>query len=131
MLDGLGPMTIALVTIAGLAVGVLPACAVLWWFGHRAHRQIVQEAAARHRQWQAEQAERRGQWPLQRQVRDLARAIRRRACPTGSARPSRRSASARSRSHARPGGGWACRRRGTMRDVDLTAEGRNRVASLT
>jgi hypothetical protein len=29
VMDGMSPMTIALVTIAGLAVGMLPACAVL------------------------------------------------------------------------------------------------------
>jgi hypothetical protein len=69
-------MSIALGIIAGLAVGVLPACAVLWWFGHRAHRQIVQESAARHRHWQAEQAELRRQWALQQQLRDLEQQIR-------------------------------------------------------
>ena len=51
MMDPQSPMAIALWAIAGLAVGVLPACAVLWWFGHRARRQIIEEAAARHRQW--------------------------------------------------------------------------------
>jgi uncharacterized membrane protein len=81
MLDGLSPMTITLVTIAGLAVGVLPACAVLWWFGHRACRQIVQAEAARHRRWQAEQAERRRQWALQQQQRDLEQQIWRESLP--------------------------------------------------
>jgi len=76
MMDPQSPMAIALGIIAGLAVGVLPACAVLWWFGHRAHRQIVQEAAERRRQWQAEQAERRRQWALQQQLRDLEQSIR-------------------------------------------------------
>jgi uncharacterized membrane protein len=68
-------MTIALVTIAGLAVGMLPAGAVLWWFGRRACRQIAQDSAARHRRWQAEQAERRRQWALQQQLRDLEQQI--------------------------------------------------------
>jgi hypothetical protein len=75
-MDPQSPMCIALGVIAGLAVGMLPACAVLWWFGHRAHRQIVQAAAARHRRWQAKQAERRRQWALQQQVREMEQQIR-------------------------------------------------------
>jgi uncharacterized protein HemX len=75
-MDPQSPMSIALGIIAGLAVGVLPACAVLWWFGHRANRQIAQEAAARHRQWQAEQAELRRQWALQQLRRDLEQQAR-------------------------------------------------------
>jgi hypothetical protein len=88
MMDPQSPMTIALVTIAGLAVGVLPACAVLWWLDRRTSRQIVQAAAARQRRWHAEQAERRRQWAdrdrrqaVQQQQRDLAQQIWRESLP--------------------------------------------------
>jgi hypothetical protein len=74
-MDALSPMAIALAIIVGLAVGVLPACAVLWWFGRRTCRQIDQDSAARHRRWQAEQAERQRQWALQQQLRDLEQQI--------------------------------------------------------
>jgi hypothetical protein len=41
-----------------MAVDVLPACAMVWWCGHRATRQIAHDAAAQHRKWQTAEAER-------------------------------------------------------------------------